>query len=567
MNEGTGRPARGALIRASLVAAILVAVLIPRLGAAGTPATGPRSSDGSPCKDDSRWDGLDPLVDDPTGDIRALAVTSDRPGDLGASERVFVKVEVAPGVPIHRLLIDTDGDRSTGMWTAQSHLSDSGWDHMVDPEHGVLYRHAAEHPDEWDWHSVQADGLKVIESADSYLFCIPLAALPAVDTLYLTAENSRNSIPRRFLRGAAYPPGADVVRPVVVKKPKRMAFYYSGSPWIVRECTSFVDTDVACATRVFSRFRHVVFGARLEETSRGGHEGATNLMHLLRERSPKTELWGYISFLGSQKNPDGTRDEIFELNDYVERAKAWRAMGATGIFLDEYDVCDPSWQGWCRTGPDGEGVLLTRTRQVEIVEALHELGLAVFANSHSVQNALGTIDGIPSPLGGGTSKRPPDMYLLENPTVVLGSYHAGVDYEASQARFVQAVRLTQATGARLGVLDSMRGHVPDGAYTWDEYRVGWWQAAMAGAGAYAFHADNLPILRAPVDAVAGRGLRFDQRGIRFAANGSETMRGVVGACGEPLGRFVRVQNEDVPRVGYEADGLGCEATRGLRSGV
>jgi hypothetical protein len=278
------------------------------------------------------------------------------------------------------------------------------------------------------------------------------------------------------------------------------------------------------------------------------------LMQGLRKESKRTELWGYISFIGSQKKADGTRDMVFDLDYYIESAKAWKEMGATGIFLDEYDICDPSWQH-CRKGPDGKGVLLTRQRQVEIVEAIHDLGLAVFANSHSVQNALGEIDGIASPLGGKTGDRPADMYLLENPTVVLGRFHGEFDREANMARFAQAVGLTQATGARLGVLDSMDGNVSDSAETLLQYRIGWWQAAQSGAAAYAFHAANVAILDPPMGAGLLTGLRFDRRGIAFSWNGDTSERSLVDACGATVGAITRVTTGD-----QESAGLGLSAT-------
>lgn len=537
MSKKNTRSPNDVLFRACLIAAVLLAVLVPRLGANAAVdgvATEPIAVG---CGEPSLWDGLDPLIEDPTGDIEALWATSDPPGNLTESSALFVRVDVKPGVPVHRLLIDTDGDRMTGMWTAQSQLSDAGWDRLVDPA-GVLYRHAAAHPNKWDWASVKSKDLVTTFKHNRYEFCIPLSDLPTTERVYLAVETGWNSMPMAFLSGAAYPALGSALAPQPVRKPKRMAFYYSGSPWIVRECTDYDPGAVECAANVFKKFRHVVFGARLEEETRGGHEGATNLMKRLREVAPRTELWGYISFIGAQKNPDGTRDEVYEVGDYVERAKAWKQMGATGIFLDEYDVCDPSWQK-CRPGPDGEGVLLTRQRQIDIVSAIHSLGLAVFANSHSVQNALGELDGVPSPLEGAKEGHPADMYLLENPTVVNGHYQSGIDYAGSQARFAQAVRLTHETGARLGVLDSMPDAIPDSAYTWEEYRVGWWQAAMAGAAAYAFHGDGLAILKPPVDSVGGGGLRFDDEGIRFAANGWETLRTVIDCSGVERGVFLR----------------------------
>ncbi len=542
---------------AVVISAILIAVLLPRLQSSARPspslftshvsASGrhvpqraPKAQqviDGMSCDDNERWNGLKPQVADPSGDLEAVWITSDSPGDLLGSQRVYVRVDAKPGVPVHRLLIDADGDRMTGMWTAQSHLSDSGWDHMVDPA-GVLYRHAAPRPNDWKWDSVKSKQLETVHAGDRYYFCIPLEDLPPTSQLFITAENNQIALPMRFVRGAAYPNSEVELRPEKVMAPKRMAFYYSGSPWIVRECTGWDQTQVDCAAKVFRKFRHVVFGARLEEASRGGHVGAANLMQRLRKTAPKTELWGYISFLGSQKDANGHRDVVYTLDEYIDRASRWKAMGATGIFLDEYDVCDPSWQS-CRSGPDGKGVLLTRERQVQIVEAIHSMGLAVFANSHSVQNALGVIDGTSAPLGDGDGSRPADMYLLENPTVVYGKFHTGFDRAAHLARFAQAVRLTQETGTRLGVLDSMTGTVPDTASTWIEYRVGWWQAAQAGADAYAFFADNLPLLAPPSDASGLRGLTFDSGGIHFKDEGGTSERGVVDCQGQRVGAIRR----------------------------
>ncbi len=511
--------------------------------------------DDAGCGSIQRWQGLEPLVYDPAGDIEAIWATSDAPGDLPRSRHLFVRVDVKPGVPIHRLLIDVDSDRMTGMWTAQSQLSDAGWDYLVDPS--AIYRYGAERPNEWSWNNMHSRDLRTRTEPGRFFFCIPLDDLAATDEVRLTAESSYNSLPLRFLGGARYPQAPRELRSERVRVPKRMAFYYSGSPWIVRDCSGFDQTDVSCAVDVFSKFRHVVFGARLEEQTRSGHAGAMNLMQSLRRGSNRTELWGYISFIGSQKKPDGTRDMVFDLDYFRESARAWKEMGATGIFLDEYDVCDPAWQR-CRKGPDGEGVLLTRQRQVEVVEAIHDLGLAVFANSHSVQNALGEIDGIASPLGPRDGKRPADMYLLENPTVVFGKFHGEFDREAHMARFAQAVELTQATGARLGVLDSMDGFISDSAESTLQYRIGWWQAAQAGAAAYAFFGENLAILDPPPGAESLKGLRYDRRGITFSLNGDSSERGLVDECGRVVGAIKRAVTGDL-----ESAGVGLSASEVL----
>src|SRR2546430_1341743 len=66
----------------------------------------------------------------------------------GGDGRLAVRVLLRRDVPVH-LVLDTDDDRTTGMWTYQSPVAASGWDALVDAS-GATYAHAGP-PTVWSW--------------------------------------------------------------------------------------------------------------------------------------------------------------------------------------------------------------------------------------------------------------------------------------------------------------------------------------------------------------------------------------------------------------------------------
>ncbi|MPZ71492.1 MAG: hypothetical protein GEU71_18520, partial [Actinobacteria bacterium] len=391
-----------------------------------------------PCDAPERWERVAALVEDPAGTITSLAAIADG-DDLATSEMLYVRVGIRPGTIIDRLLIDTDGDRLSGMWTLQSHLSGSGWNYLVDPNAG-LARHSGV-PSQWGYEPVEAAGLETLVTDDAYLFCIPVAGLGKRPPLSvaLAAENEEMSLPARFLEGVPYPPVADDGAPDPTTVPGKLGFNYSAAPWIVRGCEGSKATvkSIACAAAVYENFDQIVL-----DTDFNTHfaDGMSRLVAEIRARRPDIEVWGYVSIVGSTKGPDGTRTTVFSVADILEVARRFQDAGMTGIFLDEYDVCDPAYET-CQLGPDGRGIEITRQKQIEVVEGLHGMGLAAFANGHSVVDALAELDGLPSPLGPSEGERPADQYLLENPTLVGGELIGGTDLVGSMARFAQAIEL------------------------------------------------------------------------------------------------------------------------------
>jgi hypothetical protein len=311
-------------------------------------------------------------------------------------------------------------------------------------------------------------------------------------------------------------------------------------PWLVRDCAT-----VACAADTYGGFDHVVFAAGLEEPDHPSHAGTAELIAAIRERHPDTEVWGYVSMIGRPDfDADGHRDEVYTVEDHRAHARLWKAMGATGVFLDEDGLCMPEWDA-CPVRADGTEVTFDRARQAAVADAIHGEGMAVFANAFSIEDVLGDVDGVPTPLGPGAADRPADMYLLENPTVAEGAWRTGLDADVSRAKFDLAIQLRAATGVRVAAVDTADGPVGPDATTDPRYAPAWWRAAQANLDAYGFTnpgysappewATDLAFPGQPVDATEGYGVAFEPGGLVFADAGTTAIRYTVDADGNRLG--------------------------------
>lgn len=457
---------------------------------------------GSPsvCDAEGTLDDAEVIAAGP-GPVAEIRAASSAPGDLAASDRLYVRVRFRDGVPDHHVFLDPDGDRASGMWTLQSPVSAAGWDRLVDPG-GTLLRHAGG-PMQWRWEPIGGNGFGRSIGPDHVDLCIPTAALadgrPARVRIGVLAGDDA-WLPEAFLPGAAYPAVETPDPSQPTEAPAPLAFHYGASPWEVRDCGA-----VDCAADVYGRFAHVVLGAGLEEPDHPGHEETRRLVRALRNRHPAVEVWGYVSLVGGPEGPDGHRTRRHTAGDVAERATAWAEMGTTGVFLDEAGVCRPEWGQACPRGPDGDPIVVDRRTQADAVDAVHGLGLAVFGNAHAPLDLLGPLEGAPAPLDGRSPGRPADVYLLENPTVASGELHDGLDAAVRDAKYTQARRAREDLGIRIAAVDTGAGPVPDSGDAL--YRTAYERAAAAGVDAYAYtnpaysapveYTRNLPLLEPP----------------------------------------------------------------------
>ncbi|MEX2653437.1 MAG: hypothetical protein WD532_00225, partial [Acidimicrobiia bacterium] len=423
--------------------------------------------------------------------------TLSRPGDLLL--RVLTHSTEPPTI-----YLDTDGDRVRGGWTYQTPVSAAGWDLHIDPE-GTLHQHAG-NPDVWEWSPVANLHDFMWESVDGETTVrLPAALLEELTgewagRIRVSAQHHDQWLPPVFFDGALYPPEPDGPESTPVRAPGRLALAYQWAPWAIRDCDPSGE-DLGCASAAYGKFNHIVLAAGLQDPRHPSHAKTVLLIERLRTDHPETEIWGYVSLLRHAA-------DWYGVEGVSSRAQQWQSIGATGIFLDEFDLCEAGWRT-CPVDADGREVAVTRERQREAVASVHSLGMPVFVNAHSIHGVFGPVRGLATALGSGGAERLPDMYLLENPTAHADRWWTGLDMLASVARFHIASRYLAEHGVRLAVVDTAAEAVADDVAD-DVYRASWWRALMAGAEAHAFTnptysatdelGSNIPILEPPSNA-------------------------------------------------------------------
>lgn len=521
------------LVAVLLSACVEIPVSSERPPVIALPVAACDSADKHTEADRANWANVAALI---TGDGAVRSIKTVIDPDIND---VRIRVETVDGrTPL--VFLDTDGDRLSGAWTYQTHISASAWNLHID-EHGQVWRHEGS-PDQWQWAKESPLAAFTWNADDAGVeICLPAKLLQkhggTSETLAVAAFLEEQWLPATFLPGAAVMPRTNEHPPVAIKAPARLAFAYQWAPWSIDGCAAATD-PTACAVEHYAAFDHVVFGAGLEADTHPSHAQTAALIAQLRTAKPDGEIWGYISLLRHQRQWHDTAE-------IARRAQAWRAIGVTGIFLDEYDVCEAGWRT-CRRDQNDHEVIVDRARQASAVSAIHALGLAVFANSHSLHGALGELRGVETPLGNGSGIRPADMYLLENPTVWDSRWWTGLDRLAAIARFHDAPFYTAATGVRLAVVDTSSG--PASAAPPALVAASWWRAVLAGADVHGFSngvysatdelADDIAVVDLPagIDERLFAGLTYSSP-IQMVSDGAISYRLVANCHGDQVGRI------------------------------
>ncbi|HVW94483.1 MAG TPA: hypothetical protein VHA56_00775 [Mucilaginibacter sp.] len=170
--------------------------------------------------------------------------------------------------------------------------------------------------------------------------------------------------------------------------PSALCLYY-GYPSLVNGS----NYDLDKAARVFAKFDVIVFGDHIYETSHGDHNNTIGIIARIKALKSGVKIFGYID-VGKSENLSS--DKLYAAID------SWKAMGADGVFGDEFGTANGS----------------PRSRQNMFIDYAHGKSMFVFANDSGVEDILGDYNGSPTHLKSG------DYYLLENVLVSNGTINS-----------------------------------------------------------------------------------------------------------------------------------------------
>lgn len=192
----------------------------------------------------------------------------------------------------------------------------------------------------------------------------------------------------------------------------------------------------------------VVLGDEYEMSEHEDHANAVSLISQINATS-NTRVVGYVP-IGMDPDWD---DSCLEMSEIKSRIDKWKAMGAKGIFLDEF----------------GYDYYITRERQNEAVGYCHDNGLFVIANAWTVDHCFSTenlyldwINHYGNPNHLPTLLGPNDYYIFEN--LYYDSTGRNVKY-ASMEHLMQAMTYKQlykdVYGTKSISLDSIKSTASD----------------------------------------------------------------------------------------------------------
>ena len=123
--------------------------------------------------------------------------------------------------------------------------------------------------------------------------------------------------------------------------------------------------DVNNSANIYKDYDVCIFGDGYCLPTHEAHAETVEIFRILKRISPDTRIVGYVP-IGVQNVGS---DSNLSMDELKRRVDLWKAIGADGIFLDEY----------------GYDYGVTRARQNEIVSYCHDRGMFVFANSWSIE--------------------------------------------------------------------------------------------------------------------------------------------------------------------------------------
>ena len=167
--------------------------------------------------------------------------------------------------------------------------------------------------------------------------------------------------------------------------------------------------DVNNSANIYKDYDVCIFGDGYCLPTHEAHAETVEIFRILKRISPETRIVGYVPI--GVKNVGS--DSNLSMDELKNRVDLWQAIGADGIFLDEY----------------GYDYGVTRERQNEIVNYCHGRDMFVFANSWSIECCFSDEDIVidwmedfhPNPDGLRAVLNAEDYYVYEH--LFYNSYH------------------------------------------------------------------------------------------------------------------------------------------------
>jgi hypothetical protein len=234
--------------------------------------------------------------------------------------------------------------------------------------------------------------------------------------------------------------------------PEKLAIYY-GFPSLVNGS----DGDLLAATEVFNDYDLVVLGERLQDPDHPDHTNTKTIINKLGVRPNKTAVYGYIPIGVTNLPSNQTSLSFLQIQ---QRAEAWAEMGVAGIFLDQagYDF----------------GV--TRERQNQVVDTIHDKGLKVFINAWDPDDVFNSeIDSVYNPMGLMTQLGPDDIYLHESFQIIGGEYQ---DPSFWIHKSDKGLAYKSQYGTQMAIVTTMSDNAPE--FDQGKFDYAWGSALLYG---------------------------------------------------------------------------------------
>jgi hypothetical protein len=263
-----------------------------------------------------------------------------------------------------------------------------------------------------------------------------------------------------------------LARPNGTYVPPRAVFFY-GYPSLVNGANG----DVQFAAKAFAAYDIIVLGDGVEFPSMVKsrrpvgvgpveYDRSKRIIASILQQKPEAEIFGYVCIGDTQS---------LSIASMKRRIGMWKALGVSGIFLDEagYD-----WP------------MVTRERQNTSIRYIHSLGMAAFLNAYHPGTLTSLGDHLrknPSQESSALTSR--DLILLESFPIKHGIY---ADPTELHTRLEQALSVRRQFSTRIVALSTMRTGVPFRTEQMDYACWSAWMFNMDGVawGEPDFSADN-----------------------------------------------------------------------------